>query len=225
MSSRNAEKRPVAWKINYNRELAEISRDMGFEVWPFFVGCITSRDNIGRLEGDEYQLKGMFFPDIRYPQVAVEKVRQIRDALVEKGLIIVYVVKEVKYIMLPKIGEYSDIVGNMSPNSVYPDPPADVIKAWEQRMNDVYTPSKRVNTPSKRKTSKVEVEGKGEVEDKDLKKEKKVFKEKKKFHTPVFKNDVTELRKRYKNDDALVKRHLTGQGYAEVEIDKALGRF
>ena len=216
MSSRNAEKRPVAWKINYNRELAEISKEMGFEVWPFFIGCITSRDNIGRLEGDEYQLKGMFFPDTRYPQVAVEKVRQIRDALVEKGLIIVYVVKDVKYILLPKIGDYSDIVGNMSANSVYPDPPADVIEAWEQRMNDVYTPSKR-------KLS--EVEDKGEGKDKDFKKEKKVLKEKKKFSTPVFKNDVVELRRKYKNDDALVKRHLMGQGFAEVEIDKALGRF
>ncbi|MBI5872723.1 MAG: hypothetical protein HZB36_01070 [Candidatus Omnitrophica bacterium] len=221
MSSRNAEKRPVAWKISYNRELAEISKEMGFEVWPFFIGCITSRDNLGRLEGDEYQLKGMFFPDTRYPQVAVEKVRQIRDALVEKGLIIVYVVKDVKYIMLPKIGEYSDIVGNMSPNSVYPDPPADVIKMWEQRMNDVYTPAKSVNTSSKRKSSEVEVEGK--VEDKDFKKKRSL--EKKKFSTPVFKNDVAELRRKYKNDDALVKRHLTGQGYAEVEIDKALGRF
>lgn len=53
----------------------------------------------------------------------------------------------------------------------------------------------------------------------------KDFYQQKKFNTPVFKTDVYELRRKYKNDETLVKQHLIGQGYAEVEIDKAMGRF
>lgn len=51
------------------------------------------------------------------------------------------------------------------------------------------------------------------------------FFQKQKFNTPVFKTDVYELRRKYKNNETLVKQHLIGEGYAEVEIDKALGRF
>jgi hypothetical protein len=143
-----------------NKALARAVVKEGFEVSWLWTAILTWRDNLGYFDGSPLILQEYFYSIFREIEpvvtVPVEKVKSMRDTLEAEGLIIVYTVNGRDYIMIPKIGVYSRIVGNMAESSKYPPCPDEKIQAWEQRFNDVYTPSIR-------RSYNVHTEGQGQV--------------------------------------------------------------
>lgn len=147
MPTRNCETRPVTWKIHRNKALANAVIELGkhykdikkgFTIWPMWIGFVTHRDNLGFFDGAPGYLRDSFFP--RHPEVTVEEVEVMRDILHEKGLIILYEVEGLKYVLVPKVSNWNKLIGNVSDKTDFPLPSEEDIQAWEQRFNDVYTP-------------------------------------------------------------------------------------
>jgi len=178
MPTRNCETRPVTWKIHRNRQLAEAVELMakyydgdlrkGFFIWPMWIGFITHRDNLGFFDGAPGVLRDSFWPHHR--EINVEEVRAARDILHDRGLIIVYKVEGLEYVLVPKVSHWSRLIGNISTKTDFPLPDEEDIKAWERRMNDVYTPLKRCSngddTPYARRSNSVSPESKSKRESK-----------------------------------------------------------
>lgn len=165
MSIRNCQTRPISWKTHRNKALADAVIKMGqhygdfkkgFIVWPVWMGFLTHRDNIGYFDGAAGILRDSFFP--HHSEITPEEVRIARDILHEVGLIITYKVNGIEYILVPKVSNWSRIVGNISDKTDFPLPPQDVITAWEQRFNEVYTPLVRcIYGVSPESKSKIEI--------------------------------------------------------------------
>lgn len=140
MPSRNCKSRPIGWRIANNDMLAEAVKEGGWIVAWFHVNIIASADNLGRMEGGKYQLRDMFFP---HQDIIPDEVDKIIGILDRKGLILSYIVRGLRYIQLPRIGNWSELRGGMSDYSDFPPPPEEVIKNWAIRFNDVYMPCER----------------------------------------------------------------------------------
>ncbi len=150
MATRNCETRPVTWKIHRNRALAEAVQELGayykdpkkgFIVWPMWIGFITHRDNLGFFEGSPATLRDSFYP--HHEEVTIEEARRARDILADKGLIIVYKVDGLEYVHVPKVSRWSRLTGNIAVKTDFPAPPPAVIRAWEDRFQEIYTPPSR----------------------------------------------------------------------------------
>jgi hypothetical protein len=169
MPARNCETRPVSWRTHRNKELAEVVQTEGYQVWTMWMGFLTHRDNLGYFDGGNGTLKDAFFP--HDSNITLEKIDSMKRALHDKGLIILYEIESIEYVLVPKISNFNKLVGNLSDHTTYPAPPKDVITAWEQRTNAVYTPLIRciddVKTPYKHRTDGVRTEGKGKGQGKD----------------------------------------------------------
>lgn len=180
--------RPLSWRIVISRQVNNAIVRMGkitgsdlggFLAEVMYTRILANRDNLGRMPADKYTLKGTLFPmsDLVGPEI----IEQARNVLADEGLIIIYKVHGVEYLLLPKVGKHSRIIGNMSKVSQCPDPDESVIQDWEKRFADVYTPctgrlngvdtlfeqdQEDVHTPYKRRSHNVrtEREGEGEVE-------------------------------------------------------------
>lgn len=163
MPARNCETRPVSWRIHRNTALARAVKKEGYEIWAMWVGFLTHRDNLGFFDGGNGTLKDAFFP--HDDTINFEKITNMKKALHDEGLIILYQVDGIEYVLCPKVNNFNKLTGNLSDHTDYPAPPKDVITAWEQRMNDVYTPLIRC-------TDDVRTEGKGKGQDKDKGKSK-----------------------------------------------------
>lgn len=179
---RDTETRPISWRIAISAQVntaimkyGSMREDAqaGFLAEAMFSRMLATRDNLGRMSADKYTLKGILFPICNY--VTPDDLQAVRDVLSDVGLIIVYTVNGSEYLVFPKAGEYSRLYGNMSESSQCPEPPAEIVKAWEERFNDVYTPCERrsnnVRTPFERRMNTVQTpyerkfrEGEGEVE-------------------------------------------------------------
>lgn len=147
MPIRNCETRPISWKTHRNKALADAVIKMGeyykdfkkgFIIWPVWIGLLTHRDNVGYFDGAAGMMRDNFFP--HHPKITPEEVRIARNILNDVGLIIVYQVNGIDYILVPKVNNWSRIIGNISDKTDFPLPPKDVITAWERRFNEVYTP-------------------------------------------------------------------------------------
>jgi hypothetical protein len=174
MPARNCKTRPVSWKTHRNKALADAVVKMGkyykdfkkgFIVWPVWIGFLTHRDNVGYFDGAAGIVRDNFFPhftgDSGYPEVTSDEVKVIRDILAEVGLIIKYQINGIEYVLVPKVSNWSRIIGNISDKTDFPIPPKDVITAWEQRFNEVYTPLiRRIDDvpPESKSKSKIEIE-------------------------------------------------------------------
>jgi len=150
MATRNCETRPVTWKIHRNRALAEAVKQLGalyedpkkgFIIWPMWIGFITHRDNLGYFEGSPATLRDSFYP--HHPEITIEETRQARDILADKGLIILYEVDGLEYVLIPKVSHWNRLVGNISVKTDFPVPPAEAIRGWEDQFHEVYTPPSR----------------------------------------------------------------------------------
>jgi hypothetical protein len=139
-----------------------------------WIGFLTHRDNCGFFNGSPGSLREDFYP--HHPEITIEEVRKVRDVLAERGLIIVYQVEGLDYVLVPKVGKYSRIVGNISDKSDFPPPPEEAIRIWEQRFNEVYTPLIRRtysgNTPDEQGMNDVSTESKSKRESKSKKESK-----------------------------------------------------
>jgi uncharacterized phage protein (TIGR02220 family) len=179
MPTRNCETRPISWKTHRNRALADAVIKMGehygdfrkgFVVWPVWMGLLTHRDNVGYFDGAAGILRDSFFPHFTgeggSPEVTPDEVKIAREILAEVGLIITYKVNGIDYILVPKVSNWSRLVGNISDKTDCPLPPPEIIKSWEERFNEVYTPLIRctnaVRTPYEHRTNGVPTESKRE---------------------------------------------------------------
>ena len=184
MPIRNCITRPVSWKTHRNKAVSEAVMEIGnsygdirkgFIVWPMWIGLLTHRDNCGFFNGSPGSLREDFYP--HHPEITIEEVRIIRDVLKNKGLIIVYQVEGLDYILVPKVSTYSRIVGNISDKSDFPSPPEEAIAEWEKRFNEVYTPLVRrtysESTPDERRTNDVSPESKSKSKIESKSKSKK----------------------------------------------------
>jgi|GEM_PF-3526091 len=174
MPARNCETRPVSWRIHRNTALAEIVKTEGYQIWPMWIGFLTHRDNLGFFDGGSGTLKDAFFP--HDSNITLEKIVSMKRALHDAGLIIIYNVDGIEYVLCPKISNFNKLTGNLSDQTTYPSPSKDVITAWEQRFNEVFTPIIRctddVRTPFKHRKDSVPTEGKGEGKGQDKGKSK-----------------------------------------------------
>jgi len=177
MPVRNCETRPVSWRTHKNKAVAnaidKLGKELGntyagFIIWPMWIGFITHRDNLGYYDGRPSVLRDDFYPHQDW--VSIQQVTLARDMLASEGLIIVYQVDGLDYILIPKVSRWSKIVGNISGKTDFPQPPEEKIKDWEVRFNEVYTPlihrSNAVYTPYERCTNDVCTESKSKIESK-----------------------------------------------------------
>lgn len=234
MPTRNCETRPVSWKTHRNKALADAVVKMGeyyggdfkkgFIIWPVWVGLLTHRDNIGYFDGASGIMRDSFFPHFtgenNFPKVPSDEVRVMRDILAEVGLIIKYKVNGVDYILVPKVSNWSRLVGNISSKTDFPLPPEDVIKEWEHRFNEVYTPLERckndVCTPYVRRMNGVRTER--EIESK---KEINIYVEQ--FFTYFCQKTGKTLKLTPERELIIKTRFL--QGYPLEELKKAVDNF
>lgn len=172
---RDTESRPLSWRISISTQVNNAIKKLGakkgnpgfgFLADTLFTRMMATRDNLGRMPADKYTLKGVLFQLVDF--VTPEDIQEARDILADEGLIILYNANGSEYLILPKVSKHSRLIGNMSDSSQCPEPSEDVIKAWEQRFNDVYTPCERrsrtVQTEYERRIGIVLPEGEGEGE-------------------------------------------------------------
>jgi len=163
MPARNCETRPISWRIHRNKELAEVVKTEGYQIWTMWIGFLTHRDNLGFFDGGNGTLKDAFYP--HDSNITLEKIDSMKKALHSVGLIILYEIEGIEYVLCPKISNFNKLTGNLSDQTTYPAPPKDVITAWEQRFNEVFTPLIRcmdgVRTLLIRRPNAVRTEDKG----------------------------------------------------------------
>lgn len=152
MPARNCETRPISWRIHRNKELSEVVKSEGYQIWTMWIGFLTHRDNLGFFDGGNGTLKDAFYP--HDSNITLEKIDSMKRALHNVGLIILYEIEGIEYVLCPKISNFNKLTGNLSDQTTYPAPPKDVITAWEQRFNEVFTPLIR-------RIDNVPTEGKG----------------------------------------------------------------
>ena len=155
MSSRNCQARPLHWRICISEQVADLS-----DPWAklMFTWMIPNVDNLGRMEGEPYQVKGLCFP--LEPDMTPERIEKLLAMLHEAGLIIWYKTGRLRYVQLPRFDRHQKLAGNMKSTSDFPAPSSEDIAKWEARMNDVCTTSEP-------RTNDVSTEVEVEVEDKE----------------------------------------------------------
>jgi hypothetical protein len=169
---RNCDTRPISWRIVQNKALARAVIKEGYEIDRMWEGLLTWRDNLGYFDGSPAVLQEYFYALFKETsrEISVEKAASMRKALEDEGLIIVYQSGGREYILIPKIGNHGGIIGGMSTKSNYPPCPVEIIKAWEERFNDIYMPPQRrindVYTPYKQRINDIRTEGQGQGQDK-----------------------------------------------------------
>jgi hypothetical protein len=172
MPSRNCLTRPVSWRRSSSEQVANAIKE-GFKISPMLgwvvsechIGVLTSRDNLGRMEGGKYQLRDWFFT--YHENITPDDVEKALKILHNNGLIIHYQVRGIWYIQLPKIGNWSRLVGNMQDDSDFPPPDAETIAKWQKKTGEEFTPfipRINLNNTAYRPEGKREVEVKGKRE-------------------------------------------------------------
>ncbi|MDI6606519.1 MAG: hypothetical protein QME65_05220 [Candidatus Omnitrophota bacterium] len=133
MPSRNVRGRMLFWKVSYNQQIPKVS------VWAklLFTWLIPNIDNMGRMEGNAYAIKGMIFP--YETKITPEKCRKLLQELHNVGLIILYQVNGCEYLCVPGISKNQKLVGNMRAESDYPELPIESVKEWERKTGEIYT--------------------------------------------------------------------------------------
>jgi hypothetical protein len=133
MPARNVKGRLVYWKISQSQQLAKVS------VWAklLFTWLIPNVDNLGRADANPHIVKGTIFPLDR--EITPERCKALIQELHDVGVIILYSVKGLDYLCIPKITSYQKLMGNMTEFSDYPCPNDEDVVSWEHRFNEVYT--------------------------------------------------------------------------------------
>lgn len=162
MPARNVKGRMVYWKISQSQQLAKVS------VWAklLFTWLIPNVDNLGRADANPHIVKGTIFPLDQ--EITPERCKELINELHKVGLIILYSIKGLDYLCIPKITSYQKLMGNMTEFSDYPCPKDEDVLSWERNFNEVYTGTYKCE-PDKHGVSykgKGKGQSKGEVEGK-----------------------------------------------------------
>lgn len=96
-----------------------------------FIGMITLADDDGRLVGTASYLRGQVFPYDN--DMTVNDLISLRNEVVAKDLIQVYIVDEIEYIEHPKWEEYQVIRGDLYKESTLPTRNGSVTKPLQKR--------------------------------------------------------------------------------------------
>ncbi len=131
MGSRNVKCRMLHWKISHDNRVNGLN-----DPWPIllYTWMIPCQDNLGRMEGEADTVKGMVFPKLK--AVTIEKVELWLQLLHDSGLVFRYAINGSIYLQFPKdsVKKNQKIVGNMSEDSDFPEPPdADYAKWLEEK--------------------------------------------------------------------------------------------
>jgi hypothetical protein len=128
MAARNCRGRQLKWTICISEQVAALSGP-----WPklLFTWMIPTVDNLGRMDGEPYQVRGLIFPF--EAGVTDAKITAWMQELHDAALIVWYRSGRLRYVWLPKHTAHQRLAGNMKAESDFPAPsPADV-HSWEQR--------------------------------------------------------------------------------------------
>lgn len=152
MATRNCQGRKLHWKICLSEQVADLP-----DPWAklLFTWLIPTADNLGRMEAEPYQVKGLIFP--YEDEMTPERIGELLQMLHDAGLIIWYRAHRLRYLQLPRFAAYQRLVGHMRADSDYPAPSPQCIQAWEAGMNAVYTECEQ-------RSYTVSTEGEGEGE-------------------------------------------------------------
>lgn len=146
MPSRNVEGRIIKWRICQDKRVNSLD-----DPWAMlaYTWMIPSADNLGRLEGDPDLLASMIFPRQRHI-ITAERMAEILQALHDAGLIFWYEVNGERYVQFPpeSWNRHQKIVGNMSRESDFPDPPEEEFRAWYEHVRSRSNAYERVHTRS-----------------------------------------------------------------------------
>ena len=158
MAIRNCQGRKLHWKICVSEQVADLSSPWAKLLFTWLVPTV---DNLGRMEAEPYQVKGVIFP--YEEEMTPERIGELLQELHDAGLIIWYRARRLRYLQLPTFGAHQKLVGNMRAESDYPGPGEEDIRAWETKMKAVYTTyARRTNGVSTEEEE--EEEDKGEEE-------------------------------------------------------------
>ncbi len=158
MAIRNCQGRKLHWKICVSEQVADLSSPWAKLLFTWLVPTV---DNLGRMEAEPYQVKGVIFP--YEEEMTPERIGELLQELHDAGLIIWYRARRLRYLQLPTFGAHQKLVGNMRAESDYPEPGEADIRAWETKMKAVYTTyARRTNDVSTEEEE--EEEDKGEEE-------------------------------------------------------------
>lgn len=100
-----------------------------------YTWMIPCADNLGRMEGDPDLVASMIFPRQRQ-EITPERMAEILQRLHDAGLIFWYEVNGERFIQFPpeSWARHQRIVGNMSRESDFPEPPEDEYRAWYEHV-------------------------------------------------------------------------------------------
>lgn len=140
MASRNCHGRQLKWSICLSEQVGEL-KDAYAKL--LFTWMIPTVDNLGRMEGEPYQVRGLIFPR---EDVTDKQIEKWLVELHKSGLIIWYSHRGLRYAFLPRHADHQKLVGNMRSDSDFPAPSVADMAVWtkkeaqyEQRMNGVST--------------------------------------------------------------------------------------
>jgi hypothetical protein len=95
-----------------------------------FTWMIPTVDNLGRMEGEPYQVRGLIFPREEVTDKQIEKwLAELHDS----GLIIWYSHRGLRYVFLPRHADHQKLVGNMRNDSDFPAPSAEDMAVWTEK--------------------------------------------------------------------------------------------
>jgi hypothetical protein len=182
MASRNCHGRQLKWSICLSDQVADLE-DPWLKL--MFTWMIPTVDNLGRMEGEPYQVKGIIFP--KETSVTIDDVERMLAELHDAGLIIWYRHGRLRYVFLPKHHKHQRLAGNMRKESDFPAPHEADERLWRESeearrttfehddgvtVTAVQTLSERgsdaVRTPCERRTSLREEKGREETHLSDI---------------------------------------------------------
>lgn len=141
MPSRNVEARPLKWRITQDKRVNSLGDPWAMLAYTWMIPCA---DNLGRMEGDPDLVASMIFPRQR-AEITPERMAEILQALHDAGLIFWYEVDGERFVQFPPESweRHQKIVGNMTRESEFPEPPKEAYQAWYEhvrtRSNGVQT--------------------------------------------------------------------------------------
>jgi len=115
---------------------------------------LLTLDNVGRGLGNKHYLKGMIYE--KDDKTTADHCEKYLNCCCDLGLLVLYAIDNNYYIQDPVHQEHNKIVGNMATDSIYPQPPQDVMEKYEQSITEFYNG----------KLNSLEGKGKGQGKDK-----------------------------------------------------------
>lgn len=127
MAARNCHGRQLKWTICMSEQVASLS-----SAWVklLFTWMIPTVDNLGRMDGEPYQVRGLIFPF--EPTVTDAKMTSWLQELHDAALIVWYRSGRLRYVWLPKHTAHQRLMGNMKAESDFPPPSAADVHEWEE---------------------------------------------------------------------------------------------